>query len=85
MEAFFDIWILGDNFVKEVVPSLQALKRKVIAAGGGLLLPYIYQQYNVKDYHMGTGYSGISCMIHPLIQTLNDNHMVAKVHIHATW
>ena len=54
------------------MPSLHTLRRRVVAAGGGSLLPYIYQQYNMKDYHAGTGFSGISRMIHPLVQALNE-------------
>ena len=41
-------------------------------------MPYIYQQYNVRDYHAGTRYSGISCMIYPLVQALNENHRLPK-------
>ena len=76
VEAFYDVWILGDNFAKEASPSLQALKRKSIASK--LPLPYIFQHFNVCEYQAGTGFSGIAHMIHPLVQALNNHFRLPK-------
>ena len=76
VEAFFDVWILGDNFTKEAEPVLQAFKRKALAANSSL--PYMLQCYNVRVFYAGTGYSGAAQLIHPLVQALNAHHRLPK-------
>ena len=46
VEAFFDTWIVRDNFVKEANSSLQAIKNKVILQKKGptLHLPTLQHQ-----------------------------------------
>ena len=78
IEAFYDIWILGDTLVKDTIDSLHALKRKAVAVNlpGNIL--FLLKMFNVRDYTSGSGYSGLACMLHPLVQGLNACHRLPK-------
>ena len=41
-----DVWIVGDDFLKDITHSLQDLKIKASAANKAL--PYIYERYNIS-------------------------------------
>ena len=76
VEAIYDCWILGDEFLKEMMNSLHALCHKAKRLNS--TPPHIFQTYNVKDYHSGGMYKGIARMIKPMVEALNDRHRLPR-------
>ena len=70
VHAIHDVWILGDHFVKDNINALYALKAKALACKAEI--PLIFQHYNVLEFYTGSGFSGITQMLHPLIIALNQ-------------
>ena len=70
VRAIHDVWILGDHFVKDNINALYALKAKALARKAEI--SFIFQHYNVLEFYTGSGFSGITRMLHPLIKALNQ-------------
>ena len=71
-----NIWLIGDYFLKDVMPSLNALKRS--AQSKDTEMPYLHQFFNIKEYHPQAGSTGIAQVINPLVDTLNERQKLPK-------
>ena len=49
IEAYHDIWFLGDVFLKEAANSLKSLRNATSVVRQSP--PYVYQHFNVKTYY----------------------------------
>ena len=77
LEAFHDIWIAGDEFVRETQAELYALRRKAILKNSPL--PYIFAHFNVRAFYTNTGLrTDINKLIDPLVEVLNTYHRLPK-------
>ena len=76
VEAFYDVWLIGDTFMKDTIGSLHALKKASQARNRPS--PFLFQEFNVRDYYAGAAYTGIARMLHAIVQAMNDNHRLAK-------
>ena len=78
VEAYHDVWVLGDTFLKETVNSLIALNNS--ASSKNCTPPYLFQQYNVKPfYNVKTSAArGLACLLNPLLEALNEQARLPK-------
>ena len=76
VEAVYDVWLIGDTFLKESIGSLHALRDSAKVRNKDP--PFLFQQFNIHDYCAGAAYSGIARMIHAFVQALNDRNRLAK-------
>ena len=73
VEAYEDVWITRDVFVKDTANALVAL-RQAVKINKKLQTPYLYQHFNVIPYHNtnSAAMRGIARQINPLIEALNE-------------
>ena len=78
MEAYHDIWFLGDSFLKEVRDAVFELRR------AGLLkktpnIPYIFKHFNVSGHYAPCRVSNIiSHLTYALVEVLNTKPRLPK-------
>ena len=60
MQAIYDVWFIGDQFFRDMFPSLQNLKQQAKLLKTPI--PYLYEYYNVFGYYSMVT-SGIRCAI----------------------
>ena len=76
VEAFFDTWIVGDNFVKEANSSLQTIKNKAILQKRDP--PYIFQCFNISVHYGSAVNNPINRMLSPLAEAFNEMDRLPK-------
>ena len=78
VEAYHDVWVLGDTFLKETVNSLIALNNS--ASSKHCTPPYLFQQYNVKPFYNVkiSAARGLACLLNPLLEALNEQARLPK-------
>ena len=79
VEAFHDLWVIGDVFLKDTINTLKAFKN-ASKANRKLSPPYMYQHFNVLEYHNMTSSAlkGIACQLNLLIEALNERPHLPK-------
>ena len=68
----FDVWILGDDFVRKTFPELQELRRKA-KGNPDVVQLYLYDFYMVHPCHQVASIgvkSVMACMLNVLTDTL---------------
>ena len=78
VEAYFDTWVVGGNFVQETMDSLHALLRTAMLKKSYVDIPYLLRQYNVRSFHAGSSDVGINRFINPLVSALNEHNRLPK-------
>ena len=74
-----DLWIVGDYFLFEVFPNLQASRAQ--AAANKTSPPYLYQYYNVSAFYKKTlspSHEGVSRLLNSFIEGLNSKEKFPK-------
>ena len=71
-----DIWFVGDEFVKNNLGALHELR--ALAYQKGNPLPYIFQFYNIHGFYTLSAVRGITRMINPLIEGINEQPRLPK-------
>ena len=78
VQAIFDIWILGDEFVKEVFSEFESIKLK--AKKDRNIPPlYIQEYYNVIPYYATSGVPNAAArLVNSLVEALNERDRLPK-------
>ena len=78
VQAIFDIWILGDEFVKEVFSEFESIKLK--AKKDRNIPPlYIQEYYNVIPYYVTSGVPNVAArLVNSLVEALNERDRLPK-------
>ena len=79
MEAFHDLWIIGDVFLKDTINSLVVMCNAA-KSNKKLPMPYLYQQFNVLAYHntRSSTFKDIARQLNPLLEALNERPKLPK-------
>ena len=48
MTTYHDVWLIGDDFLYEMMPVLQSMKTEALAKKD---IPYLFEYYNVMGYY----------------------------------
>ena len=75
----YDIWIIGDDFLTELFPTLQAMKKEAKIAKK--TPPYLYEEFNIIGYlstSLGLNRSFMGRIFNNLIEAINKNDKVPK-------
>ena len=76
-EAYHDLWIVGDTFLKETSSDLYDLQDK--ASQKQQPVPFIFKYFNVRGFYTNKGVrSGINRLLDPLVEALNKYHKLPK-------
>ena len=89
VQAYHDIWIIGDSFVKDSSCMLKAMKASSRLSTNQVLANklrqqivapkyFMHQNYNIRAYYPGSGISGANRIISPLIEALNANQRLPQ-------
>ena len=62
VQAIYDVWFVGDQFFREVFPTLQSLKRR--AKVQKINPPYLYEYYNIFGYYSLMSSANKRCIAH---------------------
>ena len=77
VEAYHDIWFVGDNFLKEMQGALFALCNKAVKDRKDI--PYIFKYFNVSAHYSNKGLrNGINRMLDPLVDAMNEYKRLPK-------
>ena len=74
VKAIHDIWIIGDQFLRDAMKELSMMTKN--AKKNKTDPPYMYKMYNISGYFVGFGTRGI---INPVIDALNDNNHLPRI------
>ena len=79
VEAFHDLWIIKDVFLKDTINSLISL-HNAAKVNKKLSTPYIYKHYNVLPYHVtrSSALKGLARQLNPLLEALNERPRLPK-------
>ena len=80
IEALFDAWFLGDNFLREAYGTFQGMLNKA-KLNKKNWQPYLLEFYNPKGYYYGISNwigSATSRILNKLIKALNENDRLPK-------
>ena len=85
VEAFNEVWIVGDDFLKDCANTMKSRKRSTQTAplfkSGQQVTTnkyLLHQNYNVKIFYAGSGVRGANRFIYPLVEALNNNHKLPQ-------
>ena len=88
VEAYNDVWILGDTFVRDCASMLNTIKRSNITLTTTMgqkasqvspsLKYFLPQNFNIRVFYPGIGVRGINRFIYPLVDALNTHHRLPK-------
>ena len=76
VKAIFDIWFVGNMFIKTNIDELFNLKKKAITKRKPI--PYIFDMFNIKGYWSGLTARGLPRLLNPITDAFNDNHRLPK-------
>ena len=77
VEAYHDIWFVGDNFLKETQGALFALSNKAVKDRNNI--PYIFKYFNVSAHYSNKGLrNGINRMLNPHVDAMNEFKRLPK-------
>ena len=72
VEAYQDIWLVGDTFLKDIIRSLQSMKASANRTSGKETL-FIYQEFNVKHYYSNSAaYKAVARIVNAVIDGINE-------------
>ena len=74
MSAAYDLWIIGDGFLKDMIPSIRSLKTQ--ATINKKKPPYMYEYFNIKffhTYHASSTRNAIARIHNAVVEALNTN------------
>ena len=72
--AVFDVWLVGDRFLREIWATLLSTKSQ--AAMQKKSKPYLFEYYNLQPFYPGVGNmtrSILTRILNKLIEALNEN------------
>ena len=76
MEILKDIWMIGNDFLRETMDALTSMTKSAKASKEPT--PYMYQMFNIMGYFANFGSPAVLGIINPLIDALNDNHRLPE-------
>ena len=76
MAVFNDIWLVGDDFLREIKDALFALQRRSKVKSQDPL--FIFQMFNIKYEYVSLHSLGLVWILNALIKLLNDNDRLPK-------
>ena len=78
LEAYHDLWIIGDQFLKEIIDTLFTLRSKG-AAMKPLKIPYLFSEFNVSAYYTTSRISNIiNKFLFSFVEGLNTREKLPK-------
>ena len=72
---------IGEDFLQDALDNLYAMRKAVqVKRNQGLqaTLPYLFQYYNVTGKYPGLATRGITRILNPLVEALNEQHQTQK-------
>ena len=91
MEAYHNIWIVADTFLKDCAGSLKILNSSAIASSDFKLLNnkavatkqvknklFIHQNFNISIQYAGLVVRGVNRLLYPFTELLNIRHKLPK-------
>ena len=80
VQAIEDIWLVGDKFLREMFPALQAMK--MTATHSKQSPPFVYEQFNIF-YHFSTRHNrnGLSQIQHAIADAFNWRERLPKLFV----
>ena len=87
VETYHDVWILGDEFIRDAATSLKTLGRLTLQKSSNAnskqnappTLPmFLYNNFNVHVFYPNLATRGLNRYIFPLIDALNARHKLPK-------
>ena len=76
IEAYHDLWVIGDDFLRETIDELFSLRKTVRSRAS---YPYIFKNFNVRGYYVTSGITNIICRVtHALVEALNERVKLPK-------
>ena len=77
--AYHDIWLIGDDFLYEMLPVLQTMKSEALAQKK--TIPYIFKYYNVAGFYsnpLSLNKSVMARIFNSVVEALNENIKLPK-------
>ena len=79
VEAYHDIWVVGDLFLKETADALFGLRRSASAANKPANIHYLFKYFNVSTHHNTSGISNVvNRFLNAFVEPLNTRAKLAK-------
>ena len=83
MKAFKDLWIIGDEFTRELFHTLRAMKFRPgqLRDNNANQEPYIHRKYNIKAYYNENQFSqenALAKLNNVLVKGVNDNSKLPR-------
>ena len=76
VEAFTDVWFIGDEFLKEAKASLKSIQ---LSSKHKKMVPlFIVEMFNIPNYNSNWGSRGLVKFLNPLIDALNEHPRLPK-------
>ena len=71
MEAYHDLWVISDAFLKEIVDALHKLRRSWAKKKPPVKM-YIFQEFNISSHYATSGISNvINRFLNAFVEALN--------------
>ena len=72
LPAIFDLWLLGDHFLREIFDAYQAIKLQAEKGKSeDVITPYIQDYYNVREFYK-TPFAGVKFASTRVVNNLTD-------------